>query len=100
LEKYGHCCRVQPDSPEPHLVGNDYDQLVCELAFDTRSQPKDRTKAAEIFQEQRECWRTLKERGKDEGKESDEESGNWHAHGTVMNSTTTRTKGGLVLEPG
>src|SRR5258706_5271104 len=46
-----------PDNPKPPLpIVDDYDQLVRELVFDKRSQPKDRTKTEEeIAQEEKEA---------------------------------------------
>lgn len=46
-----------PHKPKlPPLVGDGYDQLVRELVFDKRSQPKDRTKTEEeIAQEEKEA---------------------------------------------
>jgi len=46
-----------PDNPKPPPpIGDDYDQLVRELVFDKRSQPKDRTKTEEeTAQEEKEA---------------------------------------------
>jgi nucleolar protein 14 len=68
------------DRPKPaHPVGDDYDQLVRELVFDKRSQPKDRTKTEEeIAQEEKEALEKaerarLRRMMGEEGEETDEE---------------------------
>jgi nucleolar protein 14 len=69
-----------PDNQKPPPpIGDDYDQLVRELVFDKRAQPKDRTKTEEeIAQEEKEALEKaerarLRRMMGEEGEETDEE---------------------------
>ena len=73
-----------PDNPKPPPpTGDDYDQLVRQLVFDKRSQPKDRTKTEEeIAQEEKEALEKaerarLRRMMGEEDEESDEDGERW-----------------------